>query len=1042
MRIRFSILRKFIFAFLTLSLLPLCVLGFYTSYSLWRIGDRAIASSTSQLERRGLETLELRAVELADRVSLFLRDCEADLFTLQVLPRDSHSYQSFSLAHRRTIWTREGTNGNYVEVHRNIPLYREIAFIDARGREQIRIVDDRIVAPTRLRDVSDPRNTTYGSERYFGETARLKAGQIYVSHVTGWYVTREEQLQGETDVEKAVEGKKYEGVVRFATPLLDESGQFLGMFMLSLDHRHLMELTQHVLPTEERFVSFPSYTSGNYAFMFDDEGWMISHPKFWDIRGVRPDGTEFDPTAAYYTREQMQAGKVPYHLDHVGFINPNYPVIAREVRAGRAGVTRTFNVGGTPRVMAYAPIFYDRGPYSRYGVFGGITIGLQTQKFMEPAVLARSQIASMVNRTKQSSVVILGGTALAAILLAFVLARTFTRPILLLSDKTREIAAGQTPQDVAVHTGDEIEVLSHNFMRMASQIREHREHLEYSLSALAESKKSVEQYTQELEKQVRILKNVHYLSQYLGNVFDREQVLQTVLKTCVEGLDFDRAILYLYDHRSRRLICRYTYGFSEEHERRAKNGSYDIDRHDCAPTRVFRQGQTMFVNDIHTDQTATPLDIRICEIGELDSFVLTPIKSRDRVIGVLGADTANNPRTISSIEVESLQIVANDAARAIERSELYRHLMAERDFVQSIFSNMTTGIITLDEARRVTSLNPYSERVFNISQQETLGRHYREVFRDYSSWTGLIDERLLADENGKQALEHLLVFPDGQSKSLEVQFSKIRHGERKHTVYLLFVRDITSRKQLEEHIRRSDRLISLGVLAAGIAHEMRNPLTGISLLLDDLHDHLNDGRHSREMMKRALQEIDRLENLITGLLDFAAPSEPVQLIEHSVGDVLQKMVFFIKKQCKNQRVKLTVDIEESLPEVRLDPERLQQALLNVSLNAIQAMPDGGSVTLTVHRVGADESLPALPAVRIAVKDTGRGIAAEDIPYIFDPFFSRHPGGCGLGLSIVHSIIEEHGGRISVSSRLGGGTSFWIDLPIAASRTAKAVQGDG
>ncbi len=315
---------------------------------------------------------------------------------------------------------------------------------------------------------------------------------------------------------------------------------------------------------------------------------------------------EFSLAAADYTLEDVVEGKVPFNLDHVDFINPNYPLIAREVRAGRSGVTNTFNVGGIPRVMAYAPILYKSGPYDRFGVFGGITIGVQTDKFKEPALLTRAKIDEIVLRTKQNSLVIISITAFVAILLAFVLSRKLTRPILLLSDKAKEIATGHLSDDITISTGDELEMLAHNFVRMVVEITDHRKSLEHSLSELAESKKFVEQYTFELEKQVRILKSVHSLSHYLGNEFDRELVLQQVLQTCVTGLGFDRSILYLYDPPTRRLICHQTFGFSSEHEKRAKNASYDIDLHDCVPTRAFRSGETIFIHDIHTDQNRHP----------------------------------------------------------------------------------------------------------------------------------------------------------------------------------------------------------------------------------------------------------------------------------------------------------------------------------------------------------------------------------------------------------------------------------------------------
>lgn len=1030
MLLRFSITKKFIFAFLLLSMIPLCVLGVTTLYSVRILGQRAIDSSSSQLEQRARESLELRAIELANRVSQFLNACEADLLTVRMLPRDADVYRRFSLSHRRTIWTREGTNDRPVEVHREIPLYREIAWVDRDGMEQVRIVADEIIAAHELRDVSRPENTTYRSERYFANVMKLKPGEIYVSHVVGWYVTREEQLQGARDVEEAVEGRRFEGVVRFALQCLEEGGQPAGVVVLSLDHRHLMEMTLHVLPTEERFVVFPSYASGNYAFMFDDEGWIISHPKSYDIRGVLADGSQFDPESPSYTRERLLAGDVPFNLDYVSFINPNYPLIAREVRAGRSGVTNTFSVGGVPRVMAYAPIFYERSPYNRYGIFGGITIGVETAKFKEPALITGAEIDGMARQTKHNSLVILGATALAATLLAIILARTVTRPILHLAHKAREIAAGDMPTDVSVRTGDELELLAANFADMAREIREHQESLEQSLDELARSKKSVEQYSRELERQLRVVKNVHYVSQYLGTVYDREQVLETVLKTCVEGLGYDRAILYLYNPFSKRLVCHRTFGFSNRHEALAMAASYDMDRHDCIPTRVFRSGETVFVKDIRTDSRATPLDLKIAEAGESDRFVMTPIRGRYGVIGTLAADTKVSRREIRELDVESLEILANDAARAIERSDLYNRLLAEKNFIKSIVTHMTSGIITLDDSGTVTWFNPYSEKAFNVRQEDALGRHYREVFAAVPSWVGLIDHCVTSRHEEAQLLEHRAVFQDGREKVFDVHCSTIVPDTLGQEIFLLFVRDVTQRKQMEEHIRRADRLVSVGVLAAGVAHEMRNPLTGISLMMDDLHDHLSDRPQERDLIHRALQEIDRLENLINGLLDFAAPSRSVRLEIKPIGEVIENTLFLVRKLCKNQQIELKVRTDGALPPVRLDPEKMKQALLNLLLNAVHAMPDGGSLVVESVAVPAGESLLSVRAVRVIVADSGKGIAPEDIPYIFDPFFSRNPSGCGLGLAIVHSIVEEHKGRISVSSRLDKGTTFQLDLPIA------------
>ncbi len=1029
MRLPFSILKKFIMAFLLLSIVPIVVLGVYTTHHIWKVGARAIDSSTAELERRAREAIELRAIELADRVAHFLRGCEADLYTLQMLPPDPQVYQRFSLTHRGRIWTREGTNEAPVEVRRDIPLYREIAFIGPAGRELVRIVDDQIAEPHELRDVSRPENTTYRCERYFEETRSLPAGEIYVSHVTGWYVTREEQLQGAPSVEAAVEGRKYEGVVRFAVPSRADDGSFQGMVMLSLDHRHLMEMTQHVLPTEERFVLFPSYSSGNYAFMFDDEGWMITHPKFWDIRGVLPDGSMVDPGAPGYNRERMVAGVLPFNLDHVDFIHPNYPFIAQQVREGRSGVTNTFSVGGVPRVMAYAPIFYESGPYRKHGIFGGITIGVQTAKFQEPALLTRTRIDEMVAATKRNALLVVALSALAAVVLAVVLARTFTRPILCLTRRAQEIAQGRPARELDVHTGDELEILAREFARMDEEIRLNRESLERSLAQLEESKRAVESHSEELEKRIRILKNIHYLSHYLGVVFDGELVLRTVLKTCVEGLGFDRALLYLYDADSGRLVCRDTFGFSPEQDRLARSASYDLCQHDCIPTKVYRFGETIFVKDIHSEKLATPLDLKISQVGGSFVFVFTPVKVRDQVIGVLGADNAVSRRPIEEVQVESLQILANDAARAVERSQLYEQITTERNFIQSIFRHMTSGIITLNDSGTITSMNPYVERVFEVSRAAAVQKPFVAAFADHPEWTGAVQAFLGDSTRNEHQMEQVVRRGGGREAVLEVHLSRIRQEKNIPPTVLILLRDVTNRKRLEKYLRRSDRLISLGTLAAGIAHEIRNPLTGVSLMLDDLHDHLVEHPGQRDIIERALQEIERLEKLISGLLDFASPSRDAPRSPRAVDAEIQQTLFLVKKQCRSRGVRVSVGLEPGLPPLRMDPERFRQALLNLFLNAVQAMPDGGELSLTVQRVGGERSLLESDAVSFRIADTGCGIDPADMDYIFDPFFTRNPSGVGLGLSIVHSIVEEHGGRITVSSTPGKGTVFRLDFPV-------------
>ncbi|MEJ5300951.1 MAG: PAS domain S-box protein [Thermodesulforhabdaceae bacterium] len=843
-KFRVSIAKKLTFVLILVSVIPASIFGITHILNLHNLTRVALKESSLQLEKKARESLELRAIELANRVSEFLQGVEKDAKILCLLPKKTEVFQDFYTMHKKTVWMKDGTNEYPVEVRQDLPLYREIAFVDVSGQELIRIFDGYPVKQEDLRDVSKPENTTYRSEKYFLEVMKLPPGRVYVSHVTGWFVSLEEQLQGASDVEHAVEGKKYEGVVRFATKCVGENGEVSGVVVLSLDHRHLMEFTMHILPTEDRFVVFPSYSSGNYAFMFDDEGWIITHPKYCDIRSLRPDGTEFDPLdPSYY--ENLLAGKAPFNLDHAGKINTNYPIIASEVRKGRSGVTSTFNVGGIPRVMAYAPIHYYSPPYDRYGIFGGVTIGVEMTKFKEPISTTEKAIKDMLSRTRMESALVLTLSLLVSIVVALSLARTITKPIRHLSRKAVEIAERKLPDDIVVHTGDELEGLSENLAVMAREIHEHRLNLEKSLEELTQSKKNLEQYSYELERKIWIIKNIHSLSQLMSLAYKRDDVLQAVLKTAVEGLGYDRAILYLFDSQTRRLVCRGTYQFSPDHEKIATSFSFHVDRQDCTLVRAFHTGKTVSVGIYDDDISITELDKKIATSGGSEHIVWAPMKSRDRVIGVLGADKIGKTSPIGTTEIEALEILAGEAAQAIEHSELYWRLVKEKNFVTLILAHIPLGVIVFDGRGKILWFNPYAERFFGIPREEVEGKHFFEAFADFTSWTDFVRECSELGCSIKDAKETSITFPDGKEKVIEYSSSVLASENFPESNLFIFFQDITSRKEIEEHLRRTDRLASLGVLAAGIAHEIRNPLTGISLMMDDLHDRIQQSGNGK-----------------------------------------------------------------------------------------------------------------------------------------------------------------------------------------------------
>lgn len=456
---RSGIFRHLLVGSLLLSLLPLILFS-----------QRAIERSRRILEDEAPKRLKIRSMEIAARVTDLLRQCESDLHALALLPPTPEAFQAFSEVRRRPIWTREGTNRRPREVVREIPLYAELALIDAGGEERILIRGDEVQPESALRDVSRPENTTYRSEDYFARTRDVPAGEIYVSHLTGFHVSKPEQLGDAGRVEDAVEGKRFRGVIRFGMPIY-ENEEFSGVLLLSLDHRHLQEMVEHVDPLSGEPVITGQYSRGDYAFMFDDEGWVICHPKHWDIRGLDPEGQLLPPYRRDAPEELVRRGHNPVNVFELGWVSPEYIRVIEDLQAGRAGTAQMRNLGYTGvqakvRTWGYAPIPYDTGDYAKHGIFGGVAMGA--------AVVTAAPIAQTLARELY---IVLGLVCILVAATAVILSRTFSRPIVALTGAASRVGAGDLSQRIPVTSDDEFGDLARTFNQMCRDILEKEEEL-------------------------------------------------------------------------------------------------------------------------------------------------------------------------------------------------------------------------------------------------------------------------------------------------------------------------------------------------------------------------------------------------------------------------------------------------------------------------------------------------------------------------------------------------------------------------------------
>jgi signal transduction histidine kinase len=279
--------------------------------------------------------------------------------------------------------------------------------------------------------------------------------------------------------------------------------------------------------------------------------------------------------------------------------------------------------------------------------------------------------------------------------------------------------------------------------------------------------------------------------------------------------------------------------------------------------------------------------------------------------------------------------------------------------------------------------------------------------------------------------------PFGDHNGVVRASSSTFHGQAGEMLGALVVlTDITALKRLELQIRRSDRLASLGTLSAGMAHEIKNPLVSIKTFAQLLPERYQDSDFRDTFSNLIGHEIDRIDSLVNQLLRFARPAKPVLKPMH-VHDVLEKSLQLVGHRLYQKEIKLTRSWEADVDTIRADADQLEQVFLNFFLNAMDAMNRGGELQVTTEIQAATEWVTAISGtngdsheiLRVSICDDGEGIRKEDIPHVFDPFFTTKDYGTGLGLSVVHGIIQEHGGQIEVESELKKGTAFHIHLPL-------------
>jgi len=411
-------------------------------------------------------------------------------------------------------------------------------------------------------------------------------------------------------------------------------------------------------------------------------------------------------------------------------------------------------------------------------------------------------------------------------------------------------------------------------------------------------------------------------------------------------------------------------------------------------------------------------------LEQLDLNYYVPCRIREHCVAVLGLGKTVDGDFLSSDDVELVQTIAGYVAVALDNAQLYSSLEQKaleiarlKDFSENIVESLNVGVLAVDLSGIVESWNTRMEQLFGVLRQDAVGAKLDALLpaelateiaarRDEEQITGIY----------KQRLQH-----QGKTLTLNVSITPLVSKSGEHIGRLLLFDDVTQRERMEEQMSQTEKLTSLGLLAAGVAHEVNTPLAVISNYIQMLAKQMpeNDPRHS--IIEKIVKQTFRASEIVNNLLNFSRTGA-AETSDVDVNRVVEDTLALVSHPLMTSQIQVVKNLSEGLPAVRGSANKLQQVFLNLFLNARDAMPSGGILEVRTNTHNG--------SVEIEVVDTGAGIPREHIHRIFDPFFTTKASGrgTGLGLSVSYGIIKEHAGKVDVRSAPGKGTSFHVELP--------------
>lgn len=422
--------------------------------------------------------------------------------------------------------------------------------------------------------------------------------------------------------------------------------------------------------------------------------------------------------------------------------------------------------------------------------------------------------------------------------------------------------------------------------------------------------------------------------------------------------------------------------------------------------------------------------MRLAEtLAELDAWLLVPLKTTSGMVGfiTLGEKTTRDIYVHEDVQVFATVAVA--LASAIENARLYRKLKEVNLHLERIMHSMRAGVIAVDADGLITTINEEA--------RDMLGDVHPGAPLDIlEPKVAELLEYTLREKRGVEDAEAILFCQNSETMPVAMSSSYFDTPEQESLGAMVLIYNMTQLKRLESNVQRADRLTSIGTMAAGMAHEVKNPLQSIKTFTQLLPNRFEDPDFRKTFCEVVPPEVQRIDTIVTRLLDFAR-TKPVHFAPLAPRRIIEEVLALVENQLRKTGIAVSTEFPETVFNINADDQRLHQVFLNLILNAIDAMKNSPARNLCIrmsyeraHLTNKGQpSFFDVPCVRIAVADTGSGIPKEHLDQLFTPFFTTKADGSGLGLSVVHGIVTEHGGEIDVESVPGAGTTFTLTFPL-------------